>query len=155
MYRAWKANPSSVHASWAVYFKAVEAGAAPGAAFTPPPGLQTASSSAPAVAHGGGGGGSGGMDASKDSVRRNLAVAHIIRAFSVRGHEVSRLDPLGLKHRPHTVIPELDYKTYGCFSEADLDAPLPIGGQFGLSGFLGKEGGERGRERAGGGQIAI
>ena len=34
MYRAWKKDPSSVHASWNAFFRNVDSGAAPGEAFT-------------------------------------------------------------------------------------------------------------------------
>merc|ERR1711892_1455416 len=39
MYLSWMEDPKSVHASWASYFKQVQAGAAPGAAFQAPPAL--------------------------------------------------------------------------------------------------------------------
>merc|ERR1711970_1659579 len=39
MYLSWMEDPKSVHASWNAYFKQVQAGAAPGAAFQAPPAL--------------------------------------------------------------------------------------------------------------------
>jgi 2-oxoglutarate dehydrogenase E1 component len=48
MYRAWKRDADSVHASWASYFRSVDAGRAPGEAFTAPPTLRGATSAAPA-----------------------------------------------------------------------------------------------------------
>ena len=47
----------------------------------------------------------------------------IIRAYQVRGHLESDLDPLGLWVRGNH--PELDAKAYG-FTEADLDRPMMI-----------------------------
>jgi len=146
MYRAWKANPGSVHASWAAYFKAVDAGAAPGAAFVPPPGLQTPIGAAPgggaaAVAAAGGAGAS--APATAAMVHDRLALAHLIRAYAVRGHEVATLDPLGLANRPLASVPELDYTAYG-FSEADLDRTFDMTGVVSLKGFLSPEFGAAG-----------
>jgi len=131
-------SPCSVHASWATYFKGVEAGLPPGAAFTPPPALQTAFA-APAAAP------AGAVSAS--AVKERLALAHLIRAYQVRGHEVAVLDPLALRNRPIASVHELDYRDYG-FSEADLDRPFDMTGIDGLKGFLGAwRAGRRGRER--------
>lgn len=39
MYERWQQNPSSVHASWDVYFRNVDNGVPPGQAFQAPPSL--------------------------------------------------------------------------------------------------------------------
>ncbi|MEX0923595.1 MAG: 2-oxoglutarate dehydrogenase E1 component [Rhodovibrionaceae bacterium] len=57
--------------------------------------------------------------ASLDSIRALM----LIRAFRVRGHLESKLDPLGLVNVPPH--PELDPKSYG-FRDADLDRPIFI-----------------------------
>jgi 2-oxoglutarate dehydrogenase E1 component len=41
MYRDWKNDPKSVHASWQAYFSGLDKGLPSAAAFTPPPGLQS------------------------------------------------------------------------------------------------------------------
>ncbi|WP_225028440.1 2-oxoglutarate dehydrogenase E1 component [Xinfangfangia pollutisoli] len=54
----------------------------------------------------------------------------IIRAYRIRGHLAADLDPLGLAEKtPH---PELDPASYG-FSEADMDRPIFIDQVLGLS----------------------
>jgi hypothetical protein len=47
MYQAWKRDANSVHASWASYFRSVDAGRAPGEAFTAPPTLRGATAAVP------------------------------------------------------------------------------------------------------------
>ncbi len=119
-----------MHASWAAYFRGVDAGLAPGAAFTPPPGLQPGFVGAAAP--------SGASPAAAERlVKERLGLAHLVRAYQARGHEVANLDVLGLRNRPLSSVPELDYRTYG-FSEADLDRSFDFGkGLEGFSGFLG------------------
>jgi len=105
MYRVWKADPRAVHASWDSFFKNVDAGHAPGAAFTPPPGVQSFAYAA------GGAGPTAAAASSADlekAVMERLALSHLIRAYSVRGHEVAVLDPLNLRNKAIASIPELD-----------------------------------------------
>jgi 2-oxoglutarate dehydrogenase E1 component len=64
--------------------------------------------------------------AAADSIR----ALNLVRAYRVRGHLESDLDPLGLEPRGHH--PDLDYHTYG-FTEADFDREI-----F-LSDLLGRE----------------
>ncbi len=63
--------------------------------------------------------------ATLDSVRALM----LIRAYRIRGHLYSKLDPLGLAEIEYH--PELDYKTYG-FSEADLDREIFIDNVLGM-----------------------
>ncbi len=68
-----------------------------------------------------------------DQVRRatldSIRALMLIRAYRVRGHLESTLDPLGLlKPEAH---PELDPRTYG-FAESDLDRPIFINYVLGL-----------------------
>lgn len=63
--------------------------------------------------------------ATKDSVNALL----LIRAYRVRGHLESTLDPLGLDTREYH--PELDPKFYG-FEDTDLDRPVFVNGQLGF-----------------------
>ena len=63
--------------------------------------------------------------ATLDSVRALM----LIRAYRIRGHLYSKLDPLGLAEIEYH--PELDYKTYG-FSEADLEREIFIDNVLGM-----------------------
>ncbi|RHY12837.1 hypothetical protein DYB25_002314 [Aphanomyces astaci] len=115
MYKTWSKDPTSVHKSWDVYFRQVDQGAVPGEAFIPPPTVQSgvtpvARSAAAAV------------NASTD-INHALGLSYLIRAYQSRGHEVAKLDPLGLDVRPS--LPELDISMYG-FTEADLDKTISI-----------------------------
>jgi 2-oxoglutarate dehydrogenase E1 component len=62
--------------------------------------------------------------ATVDSIRALM----LIRAYRVRGHLESDLDPLGLT--PRIQHPELDPRTYG-FTEADMERPIFIDGVLG------------------------
>ena len=68
-------------------------------------------------------------DQGKSLIRDHLRVIMLIRAYRVRGHLISNLDPLGLSHHEHH--PELDYKTYG-FTDADLDREFYLDFVLGL-----------------------
>ena len=64
------------------------------------------------------------QDASSDSIR----IHQLIRAYRLRGHLLTILDPLGLeKIEAH---PELDPAHFG-FAEADFDRPIFVGGWLG------------------------
>lgn len=106
MYNQWRADPASVHPSWAVMFQSGN---------TP---TNTA----------------GGMDIIPQSGSSTLQqVMHLIRAYQVRGHEQANLDPLGIQTAPQ--LAELDISSYG-FSEADLQQPLGLGEISSISGVL-------------------
>ena len=70
-------------------------------------------------------------------VSDSLAVSHLIRAYQMRGHELAKLDPLGLHTYRSGSVPELDYKYHG-FADSDLDRPLNLVGKTSASnaGFL-------------------
>ena len=65
------------------------------------------------------------QSAARDSIRALM----LIRAFRIRGHLQSNLDPLGLE--PPVQNPELTAEYWG-FSEADQDRPIFIDGVLGL-----------------------
>jgi 2-oxoglutarate dehydrogenase E1 component len=54
MYKHWRQDPSSVHASWAAYFSGLDKGLGPNA-FTPPPRLVASPADGAPALHGGGG----------------------------------------------------------------------------------------------------
>ena len=65
------------------------------------------------------------QSAARDSIRALM----LIRAYRIRGHLQSNLDPLGLE--PPIQNPELEPSYWG-FSEADMDRPIFIDGVLGL-----------------------
>lgn len=129
MFVAWKQDPSSVHASWASYFKLVESGAAPGEGFAIPPTL------APGSPHYGSGltSSASSQSVSPDTADRllqdHMKLYLLVRAYQVRGHFVANIDPLELTI--HERPAELTLEHYG-FTKADLER------EFYLSGTLAK-----------------
>ncbi len=74
-----------------------------------------------------------GISLTDAQVRRavldSIRALMIIRAYRIRGHLVADLDPLGMREvTPH---PELDPASYG-FSDADMDRPIFIDNVLGL-----------------------
>ncbi len=65
------------------------------------------------------------QSAARDSIRALM----LIRAYRIRGHLQSNLDPLGLE--PPIQNPELEPSYWG-FNEADMDRPIFIDGVLGL-----------------------
>ena len=65
------------------------------------------------------------LNAAKDSVRANM----LIRAYRIRGHLISNLDPLDLLEREEH--PELRPETYG-FSSKDLNKKIFLDGTLGI-----------------------
>ncbi len=64
-------------------------------------------------------------DSAKESVRANM----LVRAYRIRGHLISELDPLGLLKREEH--PELKPETYG-FSNKDLNKKIFLDGVLGI-----------------------
>ncbi|KAK9479366.1 thiamine diphosphate-binding protein [Lipomyces japonicus] len=119
MYDAWKADPTSVHISWQVYFKNMEAnGVEPARAFIPPPTIVPApSTGVPYVVPG------AGLAGSSDVIN-HLKIQLLVRAYQVRGHLKAKLDPLGI--REVSIPKELTLEHYN-FSEKDLDIEYSLG----------------------------
>ena len=63
------------------------------------------------------------------AVLDSIRALMIIRAYRIRGHLIADIDPLGM--RDQTPHPELDPKSYG-FTEADMDRPIFIDNVLGL-----------------------
>jgi 2-oxoglutarate dehydrogenase E1 component len=74
-----------------------------------------------------------GVNVTDDQVQRavldSIRALMIIRAYRIRGHLVADLDPLGM--RSQTPHPELDPKSYG-FADADMDRPIFLDNVLGL-----------------------
>ncbi|TFK23427.1 oxoglutarate dehydrogenase, partial [Coprinopsis marcescibilis] len=119
MYRLWKQDPKSVHASWDVYFAGLEKGLPSHQAFQPPPThLPHPADGAPAL-HAG---------SSGTELDVHLKVQLLVRAYQVRGHHVAELDPLGILDADLADVkpPELELSRYG-FAERDLDKDITLG----------------------------
>ncbi|KAH9971959.1 2-oxoglutarate dehydrogenase complex E1 component mitochondrial precursor [Lactifluus volemus] len=109
MYRHWRQDPRSVHASWDAYFSGLEKGLGPNA-FQPPPKLfPTPADGAPSLHVAGG--------AQLDD---HLKVQLLVRAY--------QLDPLGILDADLQDVhpPELELSHYG-FTERDLDKQITLG----------------------------
>ncbi|KIO25714.1 hypothetical protein M407DRAFT_243997 [Tulasnella calospora MUT 4182] len=118
MYRRWKEDSSSVHASWDAYFSALDKGIPSSQAFQPPPfHMPEAAGGAPSLHI------AGGTDLSD-----HLKVQLLVRAYQVRGHHVANLDPLGLLDADldGRTPAELELSHYG-FTEKDLDKTFRLG----------------------------
>jgi len=137
MFAAWCDDPRSVHVSWQAYFGQVGAGAPPGMAHATPPAISGQPLNTVAA------NGAVGRAGPSDTAR----TLHLIQAFQKRGHEMSKLDPLGV-HAWRTgtasmaaehgkVAGDLDYKTYG-FTDEDWDRPLELTwGMENVAGLMG------------------
>lgn len=131
MFAQWQKDPSSVHASWASYFKNVESGAPLGSGFAVPPTIASPSlfptpSGVPQ-----------GVPVQTGVPNEQILLDHmklmlLIRAYQVRGHVLAKIDPLELMTRERP--PELQIETYG-FATADLDREFFLSGKL-LSGIL-------------------
>jgi 2-oxoglutarate dehydrogenase E1 component len=127
MYMQWKEDPSSVHASWRVYFKNMESGEMPmSQAFTPPPTLvPTPAGGVPSFVPG------LGMAAGEGSdVTNHLKVQLLVRAYQARGHHKANIDPLGIRREAKEFgsgdPKELRLEHYQ-FTEKDLDTEYNLG----------------------------
>ncbi|KAJ9441138.1 hypothetical protein DIPPA_25191 [Diplonema papillatum] len=81
--------------------------------------------------------------ATPEEVRDSIKVAQMIRAFSVRGHLMCDLDPLGLLQngidRNGQVPAELDPEYFG-FTEADMDRRFRVEMHHDIGGFFSRGG---------------
>ncbi len=77
--------------------------------------------------------GEAGVQLTDDQIKRavldSIRAIMIIRAYRIRGHLAANLDPLGV--RETTNHPELDPASYG-FADADMDRPIFIDNVLGL-----------------------
>jgi 2-oxoglutarate dehydrogenase E1 component len=130
MYRSWKHDPSSVHASWAAYFSGLDAGLPSSEAFQPPPNLfdnplaGVIAGGAPTLSVQPSGIGLSGQQELSD----HLKVQLLVRAYQVRGHHIANLDPLGILDpdlSPYRPV-ELELAHYG-FNERDLGKEFSLG----------------------------
>ena len=92
-YKRWRADPSSVDASWRIFFEGFELGREPGQCT--------------------------GDRLDLDAARAQAAVTRLIDAYREFGHYLADLDPLKLKPRNQT-LDLLEPSAFG-LTEADLD----------------------------------
>eukprot|EP01101_Sappina_pedata_P006960 TRINITY_DN3580_c0_g1_i1.p1 TRINITY_DN3580_c0_g1~~TRINITY_DN3580_c0_g1_i1.p1 ORF type:complete len:1008 (+),score=463.42 TRINITY_DN3580_c0_g1_i1:73-3096(+) len=136
MYESWRADPTSVHKSWDIFFRQTDAGAPAGHAHAVPPSIvptanivssgfsASASTSTSAFAS---------ADAFR-CVSESLKLFMLVRAFQIRGHFIAKVDPLEMQQIK--VPSDLTLEHYG-FSEKDLDREIILGDDIELlSGFL-------------------
>ncbi|XP_012618831.1 2-oxoglutarate dehydrogenase complex component E1 isoform X1 [Microcebus murinus] len=128
MYCAWLENPKSVHKSWDIFFRNTNAGAPPGTAYQSP--LPLSRGSFAAVAH------AQSLVEAQPNVDKlvedHLAVQSLIRAYQVRGHQIAKLDPLGIScvnfdDAPVTVSSNVDLAVF-----KERLRMLTVGGFYGL-----------------------
>jgi len=133
MYEAWKADPTSVHKSWDVFFRRTDEGAPPGVAYQSPPEIYghpikyVTEVTVPADPS------SAGVQASavpsdfQGLILDHLAVYSLIRSYQTRGHNVADLDPLGILDADldGETPEELILETWG-LSENDLDKEFTL-----------------------------
>jgi 2-oxoglutarate dehydrogenase E1 component len=67
-------------------------------------------------------------DRRSGSGEKQAAVSRLIQVYSLRGHQIADIDPLGLMHRPVPGVLKLDYLG---LSEADMDTEFYTGGVAG------------------------
>ncbi|CAG8579216.1 15798_t:CDS:2 [Cetraspora pellucida] len=114
MYEGWLKDPNSVHLSWQVYFKNIQAGMNPRHAYQPPPTIVP--TGAPISVTPGG----------TYGINDHMKVQLLVRAYQVRGHHLARLDPLGIMNADSQFPNELDPMHYG-FTKEDLNRQFSLG----------------------------
>ncbi|MEO7385895.1 MAG: 2-oxoglutarate dehydrogenase E1 component [Gammaproteobacteria bacterium] len=126
LYAAWLRDPASVPARWRQFF-AEQAPAdvlAPGRVTAPslpvaPP--ADARRNAPPAR---GGFLTDGAEDSGPATEKQATVSRLIQVYSLRGHQIADLDPLGMQQRPMPNVMRLDYAGLG---DADLDTEFYVG----------------------------
>jgi 2-oxoglutarate dehydrogenase E1 component len=73
---------------------------------------------------------SAGRGPAASTPEKQAAVARLIQVYSLRGHQIADLDPLGLMERPLPGVLKLDYLG---LSEADMDTEYYTGGLAGTA----------------------
>ncbi|MCL4792512.1 MAG: 2-oxoglutarate dehydrogenase E1 component, partial [Gammaproteobacteria bacterium] len=115
LYASWLQDPGSVSARWRQFFAEQGqpvAGALPGLSAAPGmrppavPGAEVRSGSA------------------QPSVEKQSSVSRLIQIYSLRGHQIADLDPLGLDKRPMPVVMRLDQLG---LDESDFDTEFYVG----------------------------
>ena len=124
LYASWLRDPASVPARWRQFFaeqapadavaagRAARCGQARGHGQSP----RGAVASAGLLAE--------TSDDSGPATEKQAAVSRLIQVYSLRGHQIADLDPLGMQQRPMPNVMRLDYAGLG---DADLDTEFYVG----------------------------
>jgi len=118
MYRIWKDDPKSVHASWDVYFRGLDGGLPSARAFqAPPTHLPHPADGVPTL-----------HSANEGGVDIHLKTQLLVRAYQVRGHHLAELDPLGILDADLADVrpPELETSHFG-LTDRDMDQDIHLG----------------------------
>ncbi len=120
LYDCWLQDPTSVPARWRQFF-AEQAPADPEAPVRSPTagGARQAAAArhgVPAAMH--------DTEYGDQSAEKQAAVSRLIQVYSLRGHQIADLDPLGMQQRPMPNVMRLDYAGLG---DADLDTEFYVG----------------------------
>ncbi|MDP2324797.1 MAG: 2-oxoglutarate dehydrogenase E1 component [Gammaproteobacteria bacterium] len=120
LYDAWLKDPAAVSARWRQFFaeQAPAAAGALGRAATAGSGGQPAASRQPRPVA------MGIAEDGSPSTEKQAAVSRLIQVYSLRGHQIADLDPLGMQDRPMPNVMRLDYAG---LSEADMDTEFYVG----------------------------
>lgn len=136
MYSAWQEDPNSVHISWQTYFKNLDSGVQPAAAFQTPPGLNSFPATAPMPTTPAGAANLSETHSSMSvDVLNHLKAQMLVRAYQVRGHFHAKVDPLHLSNGYdlsfNTGFPklpsELTPEHYGWKKAEDLEQEVSLG----------------------------
>jgi len=115
LYEAWRQDPASVPPAWRQFFTEQLPGD-PGTPRRVPAAVSRASTTVLPAARPAGG--------VAPPSEKQAAVSRLIQVYSLRGHQIATLDPLGLEIRPTPNVMRLDYVG---LSGADLDTEFYVG----------------------------
>ncbi len=115
LYASWLKDPGSVNIQWRQFF-AEQAPPVPGTAASSGPAtfVRSFPPAGSAVQRAG----------VQPAVEKQAAVSRLIQIYSLRGHQIADLDPLGLDKRPMPAVMRLDQLGLG---EADFDTEFYVG----------------------------
>jgi len=124
LYSSWLRDPASVPARWRQFFtEQAPTDAVPGHT-----GAAAEGSSAAVSSRRGAVPPAGLMaepaDDSGPATEKQAAVSRLIQVYSLRGHQIADLDPLGMQQRPMPNVMRLEYAGLG---EADMDTEFYVG----------------------------
>lgn len=131
MYKLWHDEPSSVHASWQVYFRNLEDRNRPAwQAFRPPPGFLSTRELADLNSYSLG---PDAQDRTHDTINQKAQL--LVRAYQLLGHRHAKIDPLGLRRSTDLIeSTELDPASYG-LDHHDMATECTLGPDL-LPGFV-------------------
>jgi 2-oxoglutarate dehydrogenase E1 component len=127
MYEQFLENPGSVPQSWRAYFDSLE-GRKNDVPHSPVVRQIAETTSASARNRSNGKAGAVRSSSPGAASEKQASVSRLIQVYSLRGHQIADLDPLGLMERPVPGVLKLDYLG---LSEADMDTEFVTGGLAG------------------------